>query len=96
VAGGAATITVKNGKRGDSKTQVPQWACDCPDLTRFSSACACAGFQPRTVTAAAATVTVTTDAPTPTNTVYTVGQATVGVTGKIFREDIRKGRNDEL
>jgi hypothetical protein len=83
----AATITVKYGKRGDAKTQVPQWACDCPDFARLSSACACAGFQPQTVTASAPTVIVNVDAPTPTSTVFTVGQTTVGVTSKIPQDD---------
>jgi hypothetical protein len=71
-------------KRGETQTKPPQWACDCSDLARFSSACACAGFQPRTVTASAPTVILTVDAVTPTSTIYAVGQTTVGATGKIL------------
>ncbi|KAF1818863.1 uncharacterized protein K489DRAFT_81848 [Dissoconium aciculare CBS 342.82] len=67
-------------KRGETQTKPPQWACDCSDLARFSSACACAGFQPRTVTASAPTVILTVDAVTPTSTIYAVGQTTVGAT----------------
>jgi hypothetical protein len=78
---------VKNGKRGEAKTQVPQWACDCPDLARLSSACACAGFQPRTVTASVVTVYVSVNAPTPTSTVYAVGGTTVSATRKILEDN---------
>ena len=76
----AATITAKFGKRDGAN--VPEWACDCPDTTRLSSACACAGVHARTVTAAASTVTETVTVATPTSTVYVVGQTTEGATGE--------------
>jgi H+/gluconate symporter-like permease len=79
----AETVTPVYGKRGnDVKTQVPQWACDCRDNSRFSSACACAGFQQQTVTAPAKTVTSIVYA-TPTTTSFVVSQTTLGGTSKL-------------
>jgi hypothetical protein len=79
-----ATITAAYGKRGEAK--VPQWACDCPDNARLSSACACAGFQPRTVTASAQTVYITIPVPTPTSTSFVIGQTTQAVTGEHLQQ----------
>jgi hypothetical protein len=61
---------------------VPQWACDCPENSRLSSACACAGFSPQTVTASASMVTVTVTAAAATSTDFVVGQTFVGATGQ--------------
>jgi hypothetical protein len=90
----AATITAAYGKRGEAK--VPQWACDCPDVARLSSACACAGFQPRTVTASAPTVYTTVPLSTSVSTTLAVGLTTVGATGESLSETILMNSRTEL
>jgi hypothetical protein len=80
----AGTASAVFGKRGAATTKVPQWACDCSDVPRFSSACGCAGFTQKTVTASAPTTYVTVTAATPITTAFINGQTTVSATGKAY------------